>query len=89
MRCDVPGGARHRELAEDERFAVLHLGGRGGDEAVVLGGLTFVQGRERAATGALKDALFSGDVPPDHDAAVAYLMRVKDDALAAPAGEET
>ena len=64
------------------------------DEALRRGALfdevvRALQGRERAATGALKDALFSGDVPPDHDAAVAYLMRVKDDALAAPAGEET
>jgi poly(A) polymerase len=40
-------------------------------------------GPERAAAGALKDALLWGDVPAGPDDAVAYLMRVKDEALAA------
>lgn len=40
-----------------------------------------LQGRERAATGAIKEAVFSGDVPEDHDRAYAFLMKVKDDAL--------
>lgn len=44
-----------------------------------------LQGPERAATGAIKEAVFTGDVPQDHDEAVAFLLRVKDEALA---GEE-
>lgn len=49
-----------------------------------------LSGPERAATGAVKEALVWGDVPTDPDDAVAYLLRVKDEALAArPAnGEE-
>src|SRR5690606_41626907 len=42
-----------------------------------------LRGPERAATGAVKDALFWTDVPADPDEAVAYLLRVKDEALAA------
>ncbi|NNF56805.1 MAG: HD domain-containing protein [Rhodothermaceae bacterium] len=42
-----------------------------------------LQGPERAATGAIKETLFTGDIPADHDAAVALLMDVKNDALAA------
>ncbi|MDX1419502.1 MAG: HD domain-containing protein [Rubricoccaceae bacterium] len=42
-----------------------------------------LQGPERAATGAIKDAVFWGDVPAEPDAAVAFLMDVKDAALAA------
>src|SRR5690606_17144394 len=40
-----------------------------------------LKGRERAATGAIKEALFSGDIPRDHDRAYAYLMSIKDAAL--------
>ena len=46
----------------------------------VLGSL---QGPERRAMGAIKEALFRGDVPAEHDAAIAHLMRVKDEALGA------
>ena len=42
-------------------------------------------GPERAATGALKDAVFWDDLPPDDADAEAYLRRVKDEALAARA----
>lgn len=40
-----------------------------------------LQGPERAATGAIKEAVFRGDVPEDHDEAYGFLMRVKDEAL--------
>ena len=40
-----------------------------------------LRGPERAAIGAIKDAVFSGDIPADHDRAYAYLMAVKDAAL--------
>lgn len=40
-----------------------------------------LRGPERAATGAIKEALFSGDIPADHESAYAYLMEVKDAAL--------
>jgi poly(A) polymerase len=40
-----------------------------------------LRGPERAAIGAIKDAVFSGDIPADHDRAHAYLMDVKDAAL--------
>ena len=41
-----------------------------------------LEGPERRATGAIKEEIFWGDVPPDHDAAIAHLLRVKDEALA-------
>ena len=40
-----------------------------------------LEGRDRAATGAIKEALFNSDIPPDHDRAYAYLMNVKIAAL--------
>ena len=40
-----------------------------------------LRGPERAAIGAIKEALFSGDIPADHDSAYAYLMEVKEAAL--------
>ncbi len=40
-----------------------------------------LEGRERAATGAIKEAVFSGDIPVDHDRAYAYLMQVKEETL--------
>ncbi len=40
-----------------------------------------LQGRERAATGAIKEAVFGGEIPDDHDRAYAYLMRVKEETL--------
>jgi poly(A) polymerase len=40
-----------------------------------------LEGRERAATGAIKEALFNSDIPPDHDRAYAYLMNIKVAAL--------
>ena len=48
----------------------------------VLGTLS---GPERRAMGAIKEALFRGDVPPTHDDALAYLMQIKDEALGAEA----
>ena len=48
----------------------------------VLGTLS---GPERRAMGAIKEALFRGDVPTDHAEAVAYLMRIKDETLGAKA----
>lgn len=40
-----------------------------------------LHGPERAAIGAIKEALFQDQIPDDHDAALRYLMRVKDKAL--------
>ncbi len=40
-----------------------------------------LEGPERAATGAIKEAVFRGDISPDHDEAVRQLMRIKDEAL--------
>ena len=40
-----------------------------------------IQGPERRAMGAIKQELFEGDIPPDHDAALAHLMRIKNEAL--------
>ena len=48
----------------------------------VLGTLS---GPERRAMGAIKEALFRGHVPPEHDEALAYLMQVKEEALGAEA----
>jgi hypothetical protein len=36
-----------------------------------------LEGPERAATGAIKDALYSDHIPQDHDEAIAYLMEIK------------
>ncbi|MDX1546204.1 MAG: HD domain-containing protein [Rhodothermales bacterium] len=47
-----------------------------------------LQGPERRATGAIKEELFWGDVPEDHAAALAHLMRVKDAALAEAVEDE-
>lgn len=47
--------------------------------------LSRLRGPERRAMGAIKEALFRSDVPPEHDAALAYLMQVKDEALGAEA----
>jgi poly(A) polymerase len=44
-----------------------------------------LEGPARAATGALKDAVYWGDVPADPAAAAAYLATVTDEALAARA----
>ncbi|HMB94144.1 MAG TPA: HD domain-containing protein [Rhodothermales bacterium] len=41
-----------------------------------------LQGPERRATGAIKQEIFEGAIPPEHDAAIAHLMRIKDNALA-------
>ncbi|MDX1530858.1 MAG: HD domain-containing protein, partial [Rhodothermales bacterium] len=41
-----------------------------------------LDGPERAAMGAVKEAAFWHDLPPEHEAAVNHLLRVKDEALA-------
>jgi poly(A) polymerase len=42
-----------------------------------------LEGPERAATGAIKDAVFNDpDLPDDRDAALQYLDRVKREAMA-------
>jgi poly(A) polymerase len=41
-----------------------------------------LQGPERRATGAIKQEIFEGAIPPDHAAAIAHLMQIKDEALA-------
>ncbi|MEL6770529.1 MAG: HD domain-containing protein [Bacteroidota bacterium] len=63
------------------------------DEALRRGALfetviRTLQGREKAAIGAIKEELFWGDVPEDPNAAHTHLMRVKDEALAERFGEE-
>lgn len=68
----------------DAAFAYLM---RHKDEALRRGALfdevvRQLDGPERAATGAIKDALFWGEVPAEHEAALRYLGRVKDEALA-------
>ena len=45
--------------------------------------LSSLRGPERRAMGAIKEALFRGDVPAGHDEAIAHLMRIKDEALGA------
>ncbi len=40
-----------------------------------------LEGREKAALGAVKEAVFSGPLPAEHDAALARLLEVKDEAL--------
>ncbi|MEX2400702.1 MAG: HD domain-containing protein [Rhodothermales bacterium] len=40
-----------------------------------------LRGRERAATGAIKEEIFRGDLPRDHDAAYRHLMRIKENVL--------
>lgn len=45
-----------------------------------------LKGPERRATGAIKQEIFEGDIPQDHDDAIAYLMQVKDTALNAETG---
>lgn len=40
-----------------------------------------LQGRERAAIGAIKEALFTSDIPADRDQALAHLQKVKEEAL--------
>jgi len=47
------------------------------------GCLRSLQGSERAAMGAIKEAVFRDALPDDAEAAEAYLARVKEDALAA------
>ncbi|MEL6613170.1 MAG: tRNA nucleotidyltransferase, partial [Bacteroidota bacterium] len=63
------------------------------DEALRRGALfetviRTLQGREKAAIGAIKEELFWGDVPEDPAAAHAHLMRIKDEALTERFGEE-
>jgi len=41
-----------------------------------------LEGKERAATGAIKDEVFNGDIPQGYEEAVAHLDRVKEKALA-------
>lgn len=41
-----------------------------------------LEGPERAATGAIKEEIFKGKIPQDHDEAYRYLMDIKDKALA-------
>ena len=41
-----------------------------------------LQGPERAATGAIKEEIFSGEIPQDHDEAYRYLMGIKEKVLA-------
>ncbi len=41
-----------------------------------------LEGRDRAATGAIKEAVFKGDLPVEHDEAYRYLVRIKDAVLA-------
>ena len=57
------------------------------DEALRRGALfdevvPTLQGRERRAVGAIKQALFSSDIPKDHAAALQHLMALKDRVLA-------
>ena len=40
-----------------------------------------LRGPERRATGAIKQEIFSGDIPQDHDAAMNHLMAIKDSVL--------
>ena len=40
-----------------------------------------LQGLERRATGAIKQEIFSGDIPQDHDAALKHLMAIKESVL--------
>ncbi len=40
-----------------------------------------LKGPERAATGAIKEAIFNEDIPKDHDEAYRYLMSIKDEVL--------
>jgi poly(A) polymerase len=40
-----------------------------------------LQGAERRATGAIKQEIFTGDIPSDHDAALEHLMAIKDTVL--------
>ncbi len=64
------------------------------DEALRRGALfdemmRLLEGPERRATGAIKAAIFSGAIPSDHDAAIAHLMQIKDEALAEGSGTES
>lgn len=45
--------------------------------------LKTLQGPERAAMGAIKEAVFRDEIPDEHDEAVAYLHRVKETTLSA------
>lgn len=40
-----------------------------------------LEGPERSATSVIKDAVFSGNIPADHDRAVEYLLDLKENAL--------
>lgn len=44
-----------------------------------------LRGPEKRAIGAIKEHLFMGELPPDDDAAIECLMRIKEDALSAEA----
>lgn len=57
------------------------------DEALRRGNLfnemmQLLQGPERRATGAIKQEIFEGNIPADHDAAIVHLLHIKDEALA-------
>ena len=57
------------------------------DEALRRGALfdevvRLLQGPERRATGAIKQEIFEGDIPRDHDAALKHLLAIKDRVLA-------
>lgn len=74
------------EIANEHDAAFAHMM-RIKDEALRRGALFdevmgLLQGPERRATGAIKQEIFSGVIPQDHDAALKYLMAVKDNVLA-------
>ena len=57
------------------------------DEALRRGALfdevmRLLQGPERRATGAIKQEIFEGEIPQDHDAALKHLLAIKDRVLA-------
>ncbi len=57
------------------------------DEALRRGTLfdevmRLLQGSERRATSAIKQEIFEGDIPEDHDAALKHLLEIKDRVLA-------
>ena len=79
---DVPNEAGPAEAFVRERLDEARR-----RERLFLAVVPALRGADRAAAGAIKDALFTADLPADDDAALAHVLAVRDAALAARAPE--
>ena len=83
VREAVLDGAIPNEAAAARAFVAARLGEARRREALFLAVVPALRGADRAAAGAVKDALFTADLPTDDAEALAAVLAVRDAALAA------